>query len=241
MRVQLFGTCLVDTFFPEVGEAVVRIFKRFGVEFTFPQGQTCCGQPAYNAGYLPAAKKAAEHFLTTFNSSRDLIVTPSGSCAAMVKHHYPELFRDEPEKLRAAERVAGRVYELSQYLVNVLKVHETRLSGAGTVTYHSSCHLTRTLGVTQEPLALLKALKGMEFLPLADASRCCGFGGAFMAKLPEISLAIADDKAADIIATGAQTVTGCDCGCLMNIADALKKRGSSVKVKHIAELVAEGL
>lgn len=240
MRVQLFGTCLVDTFFPEVGEAVVRIFERFGVDYSFPKDQTCCGQPAYNAGYLPEAKSAAEHFLATFGG-RDLIVTPSGSCAAMVKHHYPELFRDEPEKLRAAEKVADRVYELSQFLVNVLKVHETRLSGAGTVTYHSSCHLTRTLGVTAEPLALIKALRGVEFLPLAEASRCCGFGGMFMAKLPEISLAIADDKAQNIIATGAQTVTGCDCGCLMNIADALQKRGSRVRVRHLAELVAEGL
>lgn len=240
MHVQLFGTCLVDTFFPEVGEAVVRIFNKLGVEFTFPDGQTCCGQPAYNAGYIPEAKSAAEHFISVF-SGTDLIVTPSGSCAAMVKHHYPELFRDDPEKLQAAKKVAGRVYELSQFLVNVLKVHETSLTGSGSVTYHSSCHLTRTLGVTQEPLALIKALRGMEFVPMPDATRCCGFGGMFMAKLPEISMAIADDKAENIIATGADTVTGCDCGCLMNIADALRKRGSSVKVKHIAELVAEGL
>ena len=240
MHVQLFGTCLVDTFFPEVGEAVVRIFDRFGVGFTFPKGQTCCGQPAYNAGYLPEAKSAAEHFLSVFSGS-DPIVTPSGSCATMVKHHYPELFRDDPEMLRAAEQVAGRVHELSQFLVNVLRVHETSLTGSGSVTYHSSCHLTRTLGVTEEPLALIRALKGAQFVPMADADRCCGFGGLFMAKLPEISMAIADDKAQNIIASGADTVTGCDCGCLMNIADALRKRGSSIRVRHIAELVAEGL
>jgi len=240
MRVQLFGTCLVDSFFPEVGEAVIRIFNKFGVEFSFPKGQTCCGQPAYNAGYIHEAKKAAEHFISEFSGS-DLIVTPSGFCAAMVKQHYPELFRYDPEMLQAAGKVAGRVYELSQFLVNVLKVQEANLTGSGTVTYHSSCHLTRTLGVTREPLALIEALKGMEFIPMPDATRCCGFGGLFMAKLPEISMAIADDKAESIIATGADTVTGCDCGCLMNIADALRKRGSSVKVKHIAELVAEGL
>src|SRR6185369_14622989 len=120
MHVQLFGTCLVDSFFPEVGEAVVRIFDRFGVRFTFPKGQTCCGQPAYNAGYLAEAKGAAGHFLSTFKGN-DPIVTPSGSCATMVKHHYPELFRDDPEMLRAAEQVAGRVHELSQFLVNVLR------------------------------------------------------------------------------------------------------------------------
>jgi L-lactate dehydrogenase complex protein LldE len=240
MRVHFFGTCLVDTFFPEVGEAVVRIFNKFGVEFTFPKGQTCCGQPAYNAGYIPEATSAAKHFISEFSGS-DLIVTPSGSCAAMVKHHYPELFRHDPDMLRAAENVAGRVYELSQFLVNILKIHETAMTGSGSVTYHSSCHLTRTLGATQEPLTLIKALQGMEFIPMTDATRCCGFGGVFMAKLPEISMAIADDKAENIIATGADTVTGCDSGCLMNIADALKKRGSGVKVKHIAELVAEGL
>lgn len=240
MHVQLFGTCLMDTFFPEVGEAVIRIFNKFGVEWTYPKGQTCCGQPAYNAGYISEAKRAAEHFLSRFSGS-DLIITPSGSCAVMVKHHYPELFYDTPVKRQAAEQVAGRVYELSQFLVNVLKVHETSLTGSGTLTYHSSCHLTRTLGATREPLALIAALRGATFVPMADATRCCGFGGVFMAKLPEISMAIADDKAASIIATGAETVTGCDCGCLLNIADALKKRGSSVKVKHIAELVAEGL
>jgi L-lactate dehydrogenase complex protein LldE len=240
MRIQLFGTCLVDSFFPEVGEAVLRIFDKYGVHITIPKDQTCCGQPAYNAGYLAAARSAGEHFLSVF-ASTDAIVTPSGSCAAMVKHHYPELFRDDPKLLHTAEKLAGRVYELSQFLVHVLKIHETNLTGTGKVTYHSSCHLTRTLGVTQEPLLLIRALRGMEFVPMPDASRCCGFGGLFMAKLPEISMAIADDKAESIIATGADIVTGCDCGCLMNIADALKKRNSNVKVKHIAELVAEGL
>ena len=240
MRVQLFGTCLVDSFFPEVGEATVRIFNKFGVDFTFPKAQTCCGQPAFNAGYLIESRDAAEHFINTF-SGADMIVTPSGSCAAMVRHHYPELFQDDPLMLEAARKVGERVYELSQFLVNVLRVHEAALTGSGSVTYHSSCHLTRTLGVVQEPELLINAIKGMDFRPMPDATRCCGFGGVFMAKLPEISMAIADDKAESIIATGADIVTGCDCGCLMNISDALKKRGSAVKVKHIAELVAEAL
>jgi len=240
MYVQLFGTCLVDSFFPEVGEATVQIFNKFGVDFTFPKEQTCCGQPAFNAGYLSESRDAAEHFINTF-SGTDMIVTPSGSCAAMVKHHYPELFQDNPQMLEAARKVGERVYELSQFLVNVLHVHEAALTGSGSVTYHSSCHLTRTLGAVQEPQLLISAIKGMEFRPMPDATRCCGFGGVFMAKLPEISMAIADDKAESIIATGADIVTGCDCGCLMNISDALKKRGSAVKVKHIAELVAEAL
>ena len=214
--------------------------RKFNVEVAFPSGQTCCGQPAYNAGYHKEARGAAEHFLSVF-SGDDPIVTPSGSCAAMVKHHYPELFRDSPGLLAAAEKAAGRVCELTQFFVHTLRVHETELACRGKVTYHASCHLTRALGVREEPLLLLKAMRGGEFVPLPDATRCCGFGGVFMAKLPEISIALATEKADSIIATGADTVTGCDAGCLMNIADGLKKRGSTIRVKHIAQLIAEGL
>jgi len=240
MHIQLFGTCLVDSLFPEVGEAMLRIFRTFGVQVTFPRGQTCCGQPAYNAGFHKEARGIAEHFLSVF-AGGDMIVTPSGSCAAMVKHHYPQLFRDDAALLKKAEDVASRVYELTQFLVHVLHLPGKGLHGKGRVTYHSSCHLTRMLGVKEEPILLLKAMQGLEFVPLPEATRCCGFGGVFMAKLPEISKALAMEKADDILSTGADTVTGCDAGCLMNIADGLKKRGSTVKVKHIAELIAEGL
>jgi L-lactate dehydrogenase complex protein LldE len=231
---------MVDSFFPEVGEATVRLLEHFGVEVVFPQGQTCCGQPAFNAGYRDEAKGAAEHFLSIFTGS-DPIVTPSGSCAAMVKHHYPELFRDDPRLLEKAEGVAGRVFELSQFLVQVLHAHQQAYRSSGTLTYHSSCHLTRALGVREEPLQLIAALQGAHFVPMPDALRCCGFGGMFMAKLPEISCALGDEKAESIIATGADTVTGCDSACLMTIADALKKRGSGVRVAHLAQLLAEGL
>jgi L-lactate dehydrogenase complex protein LldE len=240
MRIQLFGTCLVDSLFPDIGEAMLKIFRAFGVEATFTQGQTCCGQPAFNAGYHQEAKKAAQHFLQVFSGS-DIIVTPSGSCAAMVKQHYPDLFRNDAELFKKAEDVAARVYELTQFLVHELHLPEKGLRGQGKVTYHSSCHLTRMLNVTREPILLLESMQGLEFVPLPDATRCCGFGGVFMAKLPEISMALAEEKADDILATGADTVTGCDAGCLMNIADGLKRRGSTIKVKHIAELIAEGL
>jgi L-lactate dehydrogenase complex protein LldE len=240
MRVQLFGTCMVDSFFPEVGEATVRLLRNFGVETVFPRQQTCCGQPAFNAGYRDEARGAAEHFLSIFTGD-DPIVTPSGSCAAMVKHHYPELFEGDAQLAERARSVAARVFELSQFLVQALRAHETVFSGSGRITYHSSCHLTRTLGVREEPLLLIAALKGAAFVPMPDATRCCGFGGMFMAKLPEISCALADEKAAAIIATGADTVTGCDSACLMNIADALKRRGSGIKVKHLVQLLAEGL
>jgi L-lactate dehydrogenase complex protein LldE len=240
MRIQLFGTCLVDAIYPEVGEAVLKILEKCGVEISYPPGQTCCGQPAYNAGYHKEARAAAEYFLSVFSGDEPILV-PSGSCAAMIKHHYPGLFAGDRKLQAAAERVGARVYELTQFLVQVLKVHEMPLSGKGRVTYHSSCHLTRTLGLREEPLMLLRAIKGMEFIPLDDATRCCGFGGVFMAKLPEISIAIAAEKADSVIASGADTVTGADSGCLMNIADALKRRGSTIKVRHIAELIAEGL
>jgi L-lactate dehydrogenase complex protein LldE len=241
MRIQLFATCLIDTMFPETGDAVLRLLRHFGVEVAYPAGQTCCGKPADSGGYAHQSKKAAEHFLSVFDGSSDPIVIPSGSCASMVKNHYPELFKDD-ERLRAkAQAVAARTFELSQFLVHVLNVHEAGLKGRGKITYHASCQLTRELGVKDEPLLLLQSLKGAEFMPLPNADRCCGFGGIFMAKLPEISMALADDKVEGILSTGADTVTGCDHGCLMNIADAMKRRQAGVQVKHLAVVLAEGL
>jgi L-lactate dehydrogenase complex protein LldE len=241
MRVQLFGTCVVDALFPDVGDAAVKLLRHFGVEVGYPQGQTCCGQPAYNAGYEETARQAARHFLNVFGDESVPIVTPSGSCAAMVRHHYPELFHDEPRLQAVARAVGERVFELSQFLVGQLQAHEYPFKGRGKITYHASCHLTRMLKVQQEPLQLIAALRGAEFVPMADADRCCGFGGMFMAKLPEISCALADEKAQSILATGAGTVTGCDSACLMMIADGLKQRGGTVQVKHLAQLLAEGL
>jgi L-lactate dehydrogenase complex protein LldE len=241
MRVQLFATCLVDTFFPETGEATVRLLRHFGVEVSYPQGQTCCGKPADSGGYRHESRKAAEHFISIFEGNDDPIVIPSGSCASMVKNHYPELFKDDNRMREKAEAIAGRTYELSQFLVNVLKIHEANLSGKGRITYHASCQLTRELGVSEEPLLLLKSLKGAELVPLPYADRCCGFGGIFMAKLPEVSMALADEKLDTVLSTGADTVTGCDHGCLMNIADAIRRRGCAVQVKHVAVVLAEGL
>ncbi len=221
--------------------AVIRLLEHFGVEATFPREQTCCGKPADSGGYSHAARKAAEHFISVFDRGDDPIVIPSGSCASMVKNHYRELFKDDRAMRLRAERIASRTYELTQFLTHVLKVHEAGLNGRGVITYHASCQLTRELGVVEEPLLLLRSLTGAEFVQLPDASRCCGFGGIFMAKLPEVSMSMADDKLDSILSTGADTVTGCDHGCLMNIADAVKRRGSNVQVKHIAVVLAEGL
>lgn len=240
MRVNLFATCLVDSFFPETGEATVRLLRHFGVEVTVPSGQTCCGKPPDSAGYSRESKKAAEHFLSVF-SGEDPVVIPSGSCASMVKNHYPELFNNDRRLREQAESVARRTYELTQFLVNVLRAHDAGLRASGVITYHASCQLSRELGVREEPVLLLQSLQGARFVRLPNADRCCGFGGIFMARQPEISMALADEKADFIVATGADTVTGCDHGCLMNIADAMRRRNSSVQVKHIAQVLAEGL
>lgn len=240
MRVQLFCTCLVDTFYPETGEATVKLLRHFGCDVVFPRKQTCCGKPADSGGYSNHAKKAAEHFIRVFEGT-DPIVIPSGSCASMVKNHYPALFGDDERLQEKARSVGERTYELSQFLVHVLNVHKAELPGTGRLTYHASCQLSRELGVRDEPIALINSLKGVEFVPMPFADRCCGFGGVFMAKLPEISMALADEKLDTILSTGADTVTGCDHGCLMNIADAVRRRGANVQVKHLATVLAGGL
>jgi len=240
MRVQFFGTCLVDTFFPETGEAAVKLLQHFGCEVIYPPGQTCCGKPADSGGYSKSARRAAKHFLSVFEREEPLVI-PSGSCASMVKNHYPELFKNDDKLFKKSEALADRTFELSRFLVGMLQVHESDLRGSGKITYHASCQLTRELGVLDEPLLLIKSIRGAEYVPLPYMERCCGFGGIFMAKLPEVSMALAEEKADDVIGTGADILVGCDHGCLMNIADALKRKGSSVAVKHIAVLVAESL
>ena len=241
MRVQLFATCLVDTFFPETGEAVVKLLRHYGVDVSYPKEQTCCGKPPNSAGYRKEARKAAEHFISVFDGT-DPIVIPSGSCASMVKNHYPDLFKDDPKMFRKAEAVARRTFEFSQFLVHVLKAHESGFpNGCGKITYHASCQLTRELGVRTEPIDLLNSINGAQFVPMKNADRCCGFGGVFMGKMPEISMALADDKVDSILETKVDTVTGCDHGCLMNIIDATKRRGGGFEVKHLAVVLAEAL
>jgi L-lactate dehydrogenase complex protein LldE len=240
MKAQLFATCLVDTFYPETGEATLRLLKRFGVSVEYPRDQTCCGKPPNSAGYEGPAKAAARHFLSTFKGS-DPIIIPSGSCAAMVRVHYPEMFKDEPQLKAQLDDIISRSYELTEFLVHKLNAHEAEFKGSGSVTYHSSCQLNRELGIKHEPVTLLKSMRGVEFIELPNADRCCGFGGVFMGKLPEISMAIADEKALTIIESRADTVVGCDHGCLMNISDALRRNNGQVKVMHIARYLAEAL
>lgn len=235
--VSLFATCLADAFHPRVCFAAVEVLSRFGVEVRVPLSQTCCGQPAHNSGNRKEARAMAARFLSAFKGD-DYIVTPSGSCAAMVKREYPVLFRDEPAMLSLAYEIGERVYELSQFLVRVLGVTDPKSSFKGKVTYHDSCHLRRGLGVAEEPRTLLSAIPGVTLVEMKESDRCCGFGGVFSIKYPHISCRMADRKIDDILETGAQYVTSGDLGCLMNIGGMISRTGYPVRAVHLAEVLA---
>ena len=237
MRATLFVQCLVDGLYPEVGEAMVALFNRLGISMSCPVNQTCCGQPAFNAGYRKAARTAAKRFIEIFGDA-EVIVCPSGSCVGMVKHHYPELFANDQKWFERAVRVGQRTFELSQYLVDVLEIEDVGASYDGKVTYHDSCHLLRGLGVAEQPRRLIRNIKRTELVEMKDSDKCCGFGGTFAVKYPQISVAMVDDKISNIIACGADTVTGCDISCLMNIQGRLSRIGSPVKTMHLAQLLA---
>jgi L-lactate dehydrogenase complex protein LldE len=228
-------TCLADALFPEVGVATVRLLRRLGVEVDFPKAQTCCGQPHFNSGYHDDARDLARHTLRAFANGQT-VVTPSGSCAAMVKLEYPELFRHDPAWHVRAMDLAQRTHELSDFLVNVLKVEDVGARFEGKATYHMACHL-RGLGVSTEPERLLRQVRGLEYVPLERCDECCGFGGSFAVRYPGISGAMVEDKASFIEKTGARAVVATDAGCLMNIAGCLRRRGSKVEALHLAQVL----
>lgn len=233
--VQLFVTCLVDGFFPEVGRATVKLLEDNGCRVEFPFDQTCCGQPAFNAGFRDQAEKMARHTVSVLDATEGPIVTPSGSCADMIIHHIPELLAGDP----AAVRVAARVRELTAFLVDDLGVRTVERDGEpATVVYHRSCHGLRNLGLGEQAELLLDSAAGVERRPLAGAEECCGFGGLFSLELPEVSMVILEAKIADIEASGAEVVCGGDVSCLMHIAGGLHRRGSPIQARHIAELLA---
>ena len=234
--VTLFIQCLIDTIFPEVAEAMVNVFYKLGISLTCPTGQTCCGQPAFNSGYRRQARVAAKHFIEVFEDS-EIIVCPSGSCVNMVRHHFAELFQDDVLWRRRSQRLADRIFEFSEYLVDVLIIEDLGARFEGRVTYHDSCHLLRGIGVGQQPRKLLRRVAGVDFIEMRDSDYCCGFGGAFSIKYPDISDAMVSDKVKNIIDTGADAVVGCDMGCLMNIQGKLSRMGSSIKVMHLAQIL----
>jgi L-lactate dehydrogenase complex protein LldE len=229
-------TCLGDALFPDVGVATVKLLRRLGVEVDFPPAQTCCGQPHFNSGFQQHARDLARHTIKAFHN-RQTVVTPSGSCAAMVKIEYPELFHDDLVWHGRAEDLAHRTRELSDFLVNMLGVEDVGARFEGKATYHMACHL-RGLGILSEPERLLRCVRGLEYVPLERLDECCGFGGSFAVRYPGISGAMVQDKAAFIDKTGADVVVATDAGCLMNIGGCLRRRGSKVRTMHLAEILA---
>jgi L-lactate dehydrogenase complex protein LldE len=232
-------TCLGDMFYPEVGERIVRLLRGLGVSVTFPAGQTCCGLPLFNSGYHVEAARVARRTVEIFAAAAGAVVVPSGSCAWMVKHEYPGLMATPAER-GAAEKLAGRTHELSQFLVRVLGRRRFKSAVAGRLTYHDSCHLLRGLHESESPRAILRELGGAELVELPSADECCGFGGSFSVRLPEVSTAILDKKLANVEATGADCVVACDAGCLMQLRGGLSRRGSRVRALHLAEVLEAG-
>jgi len=237
MRVALFVTCLIDLMRPSAGFASVKLLQQAGCEVVVPDQQTCCGQPAYNNGDRENARSIACQVINTLEEF-DHVVIPSGSCGGMLIHHYPTLFNDEPQWQLRARQLAERCYELTQFLVDVAGVTDFGAQYGGAVAYHDSCSARRELGVLQQPRTLLENVTGLTRVELDEAETCCGFGGTFSVKFPEVSTAIVDRKVADIEKAGADTIVAGDMGCLMNIAGRQSRQGKPVKAFHIAELLA---
>ncbi len=236
--VQLFITCLIDSFFPHIGEAMVRVLNRAGVRVEFPAGQTCCGQPAFNAGLRSEARPLAEHTIRVFEQTTGDIIIPSGSCAAMIRHGYLELFRDDPHWLARAQALAGRVFELTEYLVDVRGVTDLGARWPGRLTYYPSCHLLRGLGVDRQPRLLLAHVREAEVVELPERDDCCGFGGIFSVEHPELSAEFLKRKIANLEKTAAPTLVVADTGCLMHIQGGLTRQGKPQRVVHIAEVLS---
>jgi L-lactate dehydrogenase complex protein LldE len=238
MLVSLFVTCLVDQLWSTVGVSTVEVLRRLGCEVEFDERQTCCGQPAFNTGYRTEARELARRFISNFEESKaEAIVSPSGSCTAMV-HHFAELFPDDPVWRQRAHTVAARTHELSAFLIRVLKIEDVGATWTGRLTWHDACHGLRDLNLKNEPRSLIRHVRGAEFVELENADACCGFGGTFSVKYPEISLAILDQKIEAIERAGVQAVVAGDASCLMQIGGRLSRNGSNVRVMHLAELLA---
>ena len=236
-RVSLFITCLGDQFFPEVGEAAVKVLRRLGAEVTFNPAQTCCGQPAFNTGYRDEARAVARQVLDIFEDA-EYIVAPSGSCTTMIRVFYPELFSGEPVLEAKAKRLGERLFEFSEFLVKVMKVTDVGASFPHRVTYHDSCHLLRELKIESEPRALLHAVRGLDMVEMQDFKLCCGFGGTFSVKFPEVSVAMGEDKLQAAIQSGAEYLVANDSGCLMHLAGLIHRKNLPVRTLHLAELLA---
>ncbi|MFQ5929806.1 MAG: (Fe-S)-binding protein [Acidobacteriota bacterium] len=238
MKVSLFVTCLVDQLFPQVGLSTVKILKKLGVELEFDARQTCCGQPAFNTGYVEEAARVARHFLEVYNDSAQIVV-PSGSCCTMIKVFLPQLFPEGSTQRSQARGIAERTFELSDFLVSVLGVKSTGARFPEAVTYHDSCHLLRELGICSQPRQLIRAVEDIDFREMENPERCCGFGGTFSVKFPGVSAAIGEDKVQCVRNTGARYVIANDVSCLMHIEGLLLRNQVPVRTMHLAELLAK--
>ncbi len=239
MKVSLFVTCLVDQLYPQVGLSAVKVLQKAGVEVLFDRRQTCCGQPAFNTGYMDQAAHVAGHMMRVFADSDLPIIVPSGSCATMIKIFMPGLFAEGSPERELAESIAGRTFEFSDFLVTNLGISRTGARFPAVVTYHDSCHLLRELRISEQPRALIRQVEGIEFREMENSTRCCGFGGTFSVKFPEISTAIGQDKVQWIRESGAEYVIGNDVSCLMHIGGLLRRQQIPVKTIHLAELLAK--
>ena len=240
MRVALFIPCYVDQIYPEVGVSVVRVLRRLGVEVTYPEGQTCCGQPAFNSGFLSEARGVAHHFFDVFEKEDfDYIVCPSGSCATMVSHYYSFIFKESSEE-RRTEAVVPKVREFSDFLVNVLGVKDLGARYGGNAVFHCGCHQRRELGLLEEPRELLREVDGLSLLDWENEELCCGFGGTFAVKMPDVSTAMADEKIKALEKSGADTLVSGDSSCLMHLAGRLRRTGQDTLVLHLAQILDSG-
>ncbi len=239
MKVSLFIPCLVDQFFPRVGLNLIKILKKVGATVDYPMEQTCCGQPAFNSGYHEEAIELAQQFLQVFRAA-DYIVCPSGSCTSMVRIFYPEII-DDHSLHDALEEVTSKTYEFSDFLVNVLGIKDVGARFPHKVTYHDACHLLRELKIKEAPRELIRHVRDIEFVEMEDSEACCGFGGSFSVKFPEISTAMAEDKANATVQSGAEYVVANDSSCLMQIAGTLSRKGSPAKTLHLAELLGKNI
>jgi len=240
VRVALFVPCYVDLINPEVGVSMVRVLRRLGVELVYLEDQTCCGQPAFNSGFFDEACTVARHFLDVFEKeSGDYIVCPSGSCATMVSHYYPFIFEGMAEESHS-KALGRRVRELSDFLVNVLGVKDLGARYKGKAVFHCGCHQRRELGVLEEPRELLRSVEGLELLDWENEELCCGFGGTFAVKMPDVSTAMADEKIKALEKSGADTLVSCDSSCLMHLEGRLKRTGHDTRVYHLAQVLDSG-
>jgi len=236
-RVSLFVTCIVDQVFPQVGIAMTEVLERLGYAVDFPEAQTCCGQPAFNSGYPEEARTVARHFLNVFRDAEHIIV-PSGSCTSMIAHHFEDIFAADASALEETHRIAPRVREFSQFLLDVAQVDDVGARFDGVVTYHDSCHALRELRIKDGPRSLLSKVRGLTLREMDAAEQCCGFGGTFSVKFPEVSGGMARTKLDSIAKTDARTIVSIDSSCLMQLQGVIQRAGLNLRTMHLAEVLA---